>query len=88
MSGLKQLPSNVRADIEGFLGVTMDVIAETDRRQPNGHVSRVLDLVECLYLNQALKEKHFDSWYSTLVASHREKVEYNITLAHCVMRDI
>lgn len=74
LSGLKNVTPDLANEIESFLGVPVDLIVETDRRQPQGRVSRVLDLLQGMYFTQALKERHFDQWFASLITVHREQV--------------
>jgi hypothetical protein len=80
LSGISRLPPPLSFEIESYLGVPIDLLAETDRRQALGRVSRVLDLLEGMWSVQALKEKHFDCWFSTLMKSHKEKVSKHILI--------
>ena len=80
LSGISRLPSSLSFEVESYLGVPIDLLAETDRRQPAGRVSRVLDLLEGMWSVQALKERHFDSWFTALISSHNEKVEIHYSI--------
>jgi hypothetical protein len=40
----------------------------------DGKVSRLLDVVESLWISQALLERHFDAWFTQLIQSHHSEV--------------
>lgn len=48
----------------------------------DSHVRRVLDIVESMWIGQALQERQFDSWFSVLIESHREGVLLSIPPCH------
>lgn len=44
-------------------------------RDPRCPLARTLDVLEGLWTSQALKEGHFDKWFSALLGSHRAEEE-------------
>jgi hypothetical protein len=38
-------------------------------------VRRTLDLIEGMWIGQALQERQFDSWFTQLIAAHRDMVK-------------
>jgi hypothetical protein len=76
-------PSNPGvAELEAFLGAPL---SDLPLRTPNMHAEprdyaswttadRYLDVLEGMWLAQALKERHFDSWISDLRNMHIEQV--------------
>jgi hypothetical protein len=76
------------AELEAFLGISLSQLPEVT---PNMHAAprdfstwtpadTVLDLLEGMWLAQALKERHFDSWISDLRSMHVEQVR---DVMHC-----
>ena len=69
--GLSALTTAETAELESFLGVPLADI-QYGRRQ--NKVDVYLDLVEGLWTAQALKERHFDSWFTDLKKLHEKEV--------------
>lgn len=68
VSGLSRLTPTERAELENFLGVSLSTLEkeqQTDSLQCFA-AKAILDLLDALYCTQALKERHFDAWISTL----------------------
>lgn len=70
--GLSSLSSADTSELEAFLGVTLSSIRYGERQLG---VDIYLDLVEGLWTAQALKERHFDSWFTDLKKLHDKEVE-------------
>ena len=70
--GLSSLSSADTSELEAFLGVTLSSIRYGERQLG---VDIYLDLVEGLWTAQALKERHFDSWFTDLKKLHEKEVE-------------
>lgn len=70
--GLSSLSSADTSELEAFLGVTLSSIQYGERQLG---VDIYLDLVEGLWTAQALKERHFDSWFTDLKKLHDKEVE-------------
>ena len=58
-------------ELEAFLGVPLTSIRYGDRQDK---ADAYLDLVEGLWTAQALKERHFDSWFTDLKRIHEKEV--------------
>ena len=58
-------------ELEAFLGVTLTSIRYGERQDK---ADAYLDLVEGLWTAQALKERHFDSWFTDLKKIHEKEV--------------
>jgi hypothetical protein len=90
-------PSNPGvAELEAFLGAPL---ADLPMRTPNMHAEerdyaswtpadRYLDLLEGMWLAQALKERHFDSWISDLRNMHIEQVLFPLLLRFLLLVSI
>lgn len=42
--------------------------------EQNGHAKDMLDLLEAMWYQQALRERHFDAWITLLSQAHRREV--------------
>ena len=61
LRGLSLLRSEEITELESFLGEKLTGIQYSEKRGPS---DRYLDLVEALWTAQALKERHFDYWFT------------------------
>jgi hypothetical protein len=71
VSGLSSLSPEEVLELEKFLGVSLSSIQYGERQTP---ADAYLDLVEGLWTAQALKERHFDSWFTDLKRLHEKEV--------------
>ena len=69
--GLSILSPEETTELESFLGVNLSDIRYGQRQNK---VDEYLDLVEGLWTTQALKERHFDSWFTDLKKLHEKEV--------------
>lgn len=69
--GLSVLSPEETTELEVFLGVSLSEIRYGQRQNK---VDEYLDLVEGLWTTQALKERHFDSWFTDLKKLHEKEV--------------
>lgn len=86
--GLSPLSPTDIAELEAFLGVGLDSIRYGVRQ---GKADTYLDIVEGLWTAQALKERHFDSWFTDLKKLHEKEVKRCPTLrnrSHLVTTDL
>ena len=74
--GLSPLSSTDIAELEAFLGVGLTSIRYGVRQ---GKADTYLDIVEGLWTAQALKERHFDSWFTDLKKLHEKEVKRSTT---------
>lgn len=56
-------------EIESYFGMKISMLFENDQSVPESKVSRVLDLIESLWISQGLNERYFDYWFSNLIQS-------------------
>ena len=61
LRGLTLLRTEEMAELESFLGEKLTGIQYSEKRGP---ADRYLDLIEALWTAQALKERHFDYWFT------------------------
>ena len=71
--GLSTLSTDETTELEVFLGVSLTDIRYGERQNK---VDAYLDLVEGLWTAQALKERHFDSWFTDSKKLHEKEVHY------------
>jgi hypothetical protein len=71
VSGLSSLSPEEILELEKFLGVSLSSIQYGERQTP---ADAYLDLIEGLWTAQALKERHFDSWFTDLKRLHEKEV--------------
>jgi hypothetical protein len=71
VSGVSSLSPEEILELEKFLGVTLASIQYGERQTP---ADVYLDLIEGLWSAQALKERHFDSWFTDLKRLHEKEV--------------
>ena len=69
--GLSVLSPEETTELELFVGVNLSDIRYGQRQNK---VDEYLDLVEGLWTTQALKERHFDSWFTDLKKLHEKEV--------------
>ena len=69
--GISPLSSSDTEELEAFLGVSLTSIRYGERQDK---ADAYLDLVEGLWTAQALKERHFDSWFTDLKKIHEKEV--------------
>lgn len=75
-SGLDALSVDDLNRLESFFKVQgLDPSLQKD---PYSFYERVLDLLEGMWYSQALKERHFDIWFSELIRKHTAEVGLNI----------
>ena len=74
--GLSTLSTDETTELEVFLGVSLTDIRYGERQNK---VDAYLDLVEGLWTAQALKERHFDSWFTDLKKLHEKEVHYPLS---------
>jgi hypothetical protein len=68
---LSSLSTEEVLELESFLGVSLSTIKYGERQGP---ADAYLNLVEGLWTAQALKERHFDSWFTDLKKLHEKEV--------------
>ncbi len=66
--GISALNSDDIAKLDAFLGTPVTSLATG--REFNTIVTCYLDLLESMWMSQALKERQCDSWFSTLRNLH------------------
>jgi hypothetical protein len=57
-----------RLEVESYLGTSLN--------DANHHpiAKKLLDILEAIWLQQALKERHFDAWIMSLSTKHSQEV--------------
>lgn len=88
--GLTTLPADEWKLLESYFQVTLiggkPFLQETTSELSSAPVKKMvslphlLDLMEALWIAQALKERHFDSWFADLKKLQRADVSLCITL--------
>ena len=72
LSGLDALSVNELNTLESYLRVSE--IDPFQHRGKDSFYERVLNLLEGLWYTQALKERHFDNWFTELIRKHTLEV--------------
>lgn len=67
--GLSSISSTDIAEIEAFWGCPIAAI----NNEPS-KANYILDILEAMWIYQALKERDFDSWFTSLKKKHSEEV--------------
>lgn len=70
--GIGALSNDERSALEEFFGAKLSPYV------PASYVSkleRVLDLLEALWMSQALKERHFETWFREIRKVHMKEVK-------------
>lgn len=73
--GIGALSSEERSELEEFFGAKLSPYA------PASYVSkleRVLDLLEALWMSQALKERQFEAWFREIRKVHMKEVSIEL----------
>ena len=76
VSGLANLENDDVSQLESYLGMSLASISSG--RDLNTLVTYYLELLESMWMTQALKEKQFDAWFSALRITHTEAVSISI----------
>lgn len=71
MEGMKQLSVEEKHEVEVFLTTSISSDLEN-----NGHAKNMLDIIEAMWYQHALRERHFDAWLTLL--SHAQRREVSI----------
>ena len=77
--GIGALSNDERSELEEFFGAKLSPYA------PASYVSkleRVLDLLEALWMSQALKERQFEAWFREIRKVHMKEVIVKLQLGH------
>jgi hypothetical protein len=67
--GISGLSTDDRIELESFLGVSFSSISSIDV-----FMNTKIDILESLWIYQALKERQFDSWFYNLRRIHIQEV--------------
>ena len=75
--GLSALTPSQTAELESFLGgVSLASLASSEGHLEDRQIEHIsaadkyMDLLEVMWSTQAMKERHFDSWFSDLQLMH------------------